>query len=102
MTDSYKGLEKYNNELLQKNRDLLLEIENKNKQADERVIKVLDQEREQHVIELKNIQNKSHSIIDRLKARVEEKKKKIIALKKKLKEVIGSYDDAFKIILFIV
>lgn len=96
MTDSYKGLEKYNNELLQKNRELLSEMESKSKQADVRVFKVLDQEREQHAIEIQNLQDKSNSLVERLKARVDEKKKKIIALKKKLKEVIVAYEDAFK------
>lgn len=96
ITDSYKGLEKFNNELLQKNRDLLSEMEKKSKLADARVFKVLDQERAQHLIEIENLQNKNNASTERFKARLEEKKKKIIALKKKLKEVINTYEDAFK------
>ena len=96
MKHNYAEVESRCSELSSQNAKLEQEMEEKVKAADARIYKVVDQERAQHAIEIENIQNRFNVLSDRLKERLNNKKQRIQTLKKKLKDVISSYEEAFR------
>lgn len=96
MKSNHKEMEDQLTDLKEKNDRLQEDIDRRMKSADDRIEKLLNEEREQHQDELNNIQTRFMAMIERQKDETEKKNKRVKALKAKLKEVITSYEDAFK------
>ena len=96
MSANYKDLEEETADLKAKNEELRNEISKRQKASDERLDKILKEERDHHQAEIKSIQQRFDTMVERQNDNLEKKNQRIKAYKKRLNEVISSYENAFK------
>lgn len=90
--DSEENLEKIRKE----NENLHNMIKKKSDDYDQRLTKLIEKEREQHQLDIQRGENRMRKREDKFKAELEAKSEKISQLKKKMREIIDSYEKAFK------
>lgn len=94
--ENYQELEQDVDRLRGENKQIVELMDQKAKSFDERLDRLLKEERAQHEKDLKRTETRLQKKEEKIKEEIKEKNEKIAQLKNKLKEVITSYESAFK------
>ncbi|OHS93462.1 hypothetical protein TRFO_40269 [Tritrichomonas foetus] len=94
--ENYEDLEQDAEKLRKENASLRDLMEKKNRNFDDRLNRLIKEEREQHADDLKRAEERQKKREDKFHEEIKAKATKITQLKKKMRDIIDQYEKAFK------
>lgn len=96
LLDNFNDAEEVVEKLRRENENLHNMIKKKSDDYDKRLTKLIEEEREQHQRDIQRGENRMKKKEEKFKEEIANKSEKISQLKKKMREIIDSYEKAFK------